>query len=82
MSLNQIGIVVFVVAVVVGLVAAFVRGRRRDQRARELAAFVRQESLRAVRRRIPGDGERSFPSLAATPRGRPGDEDHAQGGDP
>ena len=61
-----LGLVVFMVAVVVYLVVATVRGRRQERQARErLRDAIDAETRRAVRRR-PGNGEHVFPSLAVS----------------
>ena len=65
MSLNEIGLAVFVVAIVVALVVAYVRGVRQERHARELRDVIDAETRRAVRRR-PGNGEHVFPSLAVS----------------
>jgi len=65
MSLNEIGLAVFVLAIVVGLVVAYVRGVRQERHARELRDVIDAETRRAVRRR-PGNGEHVFPSLASS----------------
>jgi uncharacterized membrane protein YqiK len=68
---GQFGLLLFAVAVIVGIVVAVVRERRRMRQARELAAFVRRESLAARRTGEPTDGSQTFPSLATPPRPRP-----------
>jgi len=65
MSLNELGLAVFVVAIVVALVVAYVRGVRQERHARELRDVIDAETRRAVRRR-PGNGEHVFPSLAVS----------------
>jgi|KBSSwiStaDraftv2_1062776.scaffolds.fasta_scaffold1269042_2 hypothetical protein len=65
MSLNELGLAVFVIAIVVALVVAYVRGVRQERHARELRDVIDAETRRAVRRR-PGNGEHVFPSLAVS----------------
>ena len=65
MTLNELGLAVFFIAIVIALVVAYVRGVRQERHARELQDVIDAETRRAVRRR-PGNGEHVFPSLASS----------------